>query len=121
MGKARNRGQVMLAERLERDVPKRDDFIVTGRLVEGALQHRLGIFIVTFEPFLVGAGYPGSVSLRPCRPGSSPAQARSVRTASSTCFCEGLSFWIFWPRDLLNDIAEYIDAARVPLLSSKVM
>src|SRR4051794_13098760 len=74
MGKACNRSQVVLAKRLERDIAERDNFIVASGLVEGPLKHRLGIFIVTLEPFFVGTGYSGRRSPKALPPGvvSSP-------------------------------------------------
>jgi hypothetical protein len=45
----------MFAEGLEGDVAKRDDLVVSGGLVEGALEHRFRIFAVALKPLPVSA------------------------------------------------------------------
>jgi hypothetical protein len=64
MREARDRRQVMFAERLERDVAKRDDLVVSCGLIEGTLEHRFRIFAVSLEPLLVCAGDPGGCILQ---------------------------------------------------------
>jgi hypothetical protein len=44
--------------RLEADVTKKDDFVVTSNFLETALEQSAGLFVVAGKPFLIGAGHP---------------------------------------------------------------
>jgi hypothetical protein len=83
MDLAADRGDVVLAMRLEADVLQRNDLVIAVRLFEGALQQRYRVLVKAAEELLVGAddalrGAEEALAFR-----IAPAQRINLRTASS--------------------------------------